>query len=118
MVTFGYFFPVGPKLKAFDKHMHILKGDTIVITCVVTAGDSPITFQWTKDGHPTHSLLGVDILQGNLYSSLLAISNVGRDHEGEYSCSAMNAVGVTSTTLQLKVDGNLHLLLKFPILHS
>lgn len=85
---------------------HIRSGDSVWITCIATEGDLPITFLWTKDGSSTAILTGINIVQGNVYSSLLGIAETSSEHNGKYSCSASNSAGVVSTALQLEVHGN------------
>lgn len=97
---------VGPKLKYFENKLKVLLGGSILLTCVVEEGDGPMSFQWTKDGDMENSLSGVDIWQTNIYSSILGISEANSGHTGIYSCTALNSVGVASTTVHLEVIGN------------
>lgn len=61
---------------------------------VVTATGSNLVYQWQKDG--------TDI--PGAVSSMFAIENVTRDHEGLYLCLVSNVAGsVTSTAVSLTV---------------
>lgn len=95
-----------PKLKPFERDLRVFPGDSVGLVCIAKEGDTPISFLWTKDGFPASSLLGVDIGQSNMYSSLLGISDAASGHTGIYSCTASNAVGLASTSVQLQVEGN------------
>lgn len=97
---------VAPKLKLFDKKIHVLSGDSVGLTCIAEAGDAPLSFLWTKDQSPTKSLPGLEVGQSNIYSSLLGISEATSNHSGTYSCTISNSVGIASTTVLLQVDGN------------
>lgn len=59
-----------------------------------------------KNGTSVSSLPRVNIVQVNMYTSTLGMSQVTPVHSGMYSCSATNSVGFANTTLQLKVHGN------------
>lgn len=95
-----------PKLRPLDKNLKVNSGDSVGITCSATAGDPPIIFQWTRNGSSTNSLSGVNVVQLNMYSSTLGISQATSNHTGRNSCLATNSVGFSSTTLLLEVHGN------------
>lgn len=61
--------------------------------CAVTDGDPPFKFVWLKDGK--------DIAEGNTYNihnidgytSTLTITQLGPEHNGNYTCKVSNAYG-------------------------
>lgn len=97
---------MAPKLKPFEATIHVLSGDSVGITCIAKEGDAPVSFIWTKDGIPVNSLLGMVIGQGNMFSSILGITEANANHSGLYSCIASNSVGVSSAAVHLEVAGN------------
>lgn len=102
-------FSVGPKLNPFASTLHFLSGKSIGLTCIVEEGDAPISFHWNKDGISASSLLGMDIVQSNAYSSLLWISEANSNHTGIYSCTATNSVGISRTIVTLEIDGDIYI---------
>ena len=60
--------------------------------CAVTDGDPPFKFMWLKDGK--------DIVESSTYSirnddyvSTLTITQLGPEHNGNYTCRVSNAYG-------------------------
>ncbi len=83
------------------------KGMRAHITCAVSQGDLPITFEWSKDGHEIPSDLSVSIRNVDRHASTLSIENVGSGHSGNYTCAATNRAMTVTYTAQLLVRGNL-----------
>lgn len=94
-----------PKLRPLEKNLDVHFGDSIGIACSAIEGDTPIIFQWTKDGYPANILPRVTIVQGNVYSSMSGISQATLEYSGKYSCQATNSVGLATTIMQLEVHG-------------
>ena len=63
------------------------------LTCKAT-GDSPITYQWERDGQ---------ILSGGIFSSLI-IPEVNPDHRGAYRCIASNNVNSVTSVSSNRVN--------------
>ncbi|ESO90668.1 hypothetical protein LOTGIDRAFT_163888 [Lottia gigantea] len=80
------------------------EGDRIMISCVVSSGDLPITIGWYKDNNPIPHDLGVVIQTIGPFSSLLSISDVSPRHNGNYTCYASNAAAYTNYTAPLHVQ--------------
>lgn len=82
----------------------VLEGDSAAFS-VSTSGDTPLTYQWQKDG---------DDLPGAT-SSYYSISSVASSDAGRYSCRITNAGGTIKTreaTLTVKEAGTLGLTAK------
>lgn len=86
----------------------LIEGVRTQVQCVIQAGDPPLSLKWLKDDEPIPVDLGIQITQ-DTYSSTLAISQVGREHTGKYSCVAANAAKSTRVTATLVVSGNVAL---------
>ncbi|PVD26143.1 hypothetical protein C0Q70_13812 [Pomacea canaliculata] len=80
------------------------QGDRIMLTCVISSGDLPITITWEKDGKPIPHDLGVMIQKHGDYSSMLSIADASPKHDGNYTCHANNAAASASYTAPLHVD--------------
>lgn len=80
-------------------------GKTLQISCLVMAGDEPITLQWYRD----HQLVtsDQDTIVNHLTTKVsnLLIPSVSLDHAGRYTCRASNIVGSAEFSSSLKVLG-------------
>lgn len=71
----------------------IIQGDKVIFTCSVKRSNPPPdSFTWQKD--KTH----IDSKQR------IVVENIQPEDRGKYTCSAKNAVGSGSKTLQLTVQ--------------
>ena len=97
--------PVAPKLApiAFPAGTHA--GMHAQVTCLVRAGDQPITVVWKKDGEPLKPQLDIQTSQLNEFTSVLMIANAQDEHTGNYTCLASNSARTTATTAMLSVTG-------------
>ena len=75
------------------------------VSCIVTQGDRPLTISWSFHGSNITSDLGITTMPTGPMGSLLMISSVGHKHRGSYTCKAVNAAGVRTQTVELKVNG-------------
>jgi hypothetical protein len=80
-------------------------GDTVSINCVLSGGDTPISVIWKLNGHPLSN--GEDIILEKRGKRIytLTIESVGKNHIGNYTCSAQNSAGTTEFVSELKVNG-------------
>ncbi|CAN7984984.1 unnamed protein product, partial [Ixodes hexagonus] len=87
---------------AFPKTL--AEGMQVVITCSVRSGDTPIKIWWLKDGVP-FSKTQLNIHEASLgdLGSNLVFNEVGRAHNGRYTCVAENDGGITNHTAELVV---------------
>lgn len=84
------------------------KGMRAHISCAVSQGDLPLTFQWFKDGQSLSSMkfAGANVVSYDGHSSSLSIDSVTSGHSGNYTCITTNEAGTASYTARLMVQGN------------
>jgi len=84
-------------------------GDYVQLTCIASRGATPILFEWWLDGRQVHDDGDDDVTQATVgeHTSLLLINRAGEGHAGNYSCRAINQVGVAERRSRLTVNGNL-----------
>ncbi|KAH6928079.1 hypothetical protein HPB50_011606 [Hyalomma asiaticum] len=92
-----------PKIQPFQLPARVKAGDKVIATCNLASGTPPVTFSWHKDGSDVTSF-SKDISYGSNIVSVLAISSVSLDSQGNYTCTATNTYGSDSHRVQLKVD--------------
>ena len=89
---------------SFDAGLRV--GDLVTATCVVRAGDSPLTLRWLRDDRPlppaSDDLVTRDT--GDRISVLL-IPHVRAAHVGRYTCEASNAAGTARVSATLVARG-------------
>lgn len=84
----------------------LTEGMQVILTCNVLSGDSPISFQWTKDGSPLNDqALGIDETRMGDLGSVLVFRDIDRKHTGNYSCIVKNNAGETRSTAEMTVKG-------------
>ncbi|XP_042142403.1 Down syndrome cell adhesion molecule homolog [Ixodes scapularis] len=93
-------------LNPFSFPKTLAEGMQVVITCSVRSGDTPIKIWWLKDGVP-FSKTQLNIHEASLgdLGSNLVFNEVGRAHNGRYTCVAENDGGITNHTAELVVFG-------------
>ncbi|XP_064480157.1 cell adhesion molecule Dscam1-like [Ornithodoros turicata] len=91
-------------LNPFSFPKTLAEGMQVVITCSVRSGDPPIKIWWLKDGVP-FSKTQLNIHESSLgdLGSNLVFNEVGRAHNGRYTCVAENDGGITNHTAELIV---------------
>ena len=82
------------------------EGSFAQVSCIATEGDEPMTISWTFHGSKISSDLGIITTPIGTRGSMLLISSVGYQHNGEYTCTAKNHAGQKSETTHLFVNGN------------
>ncbi|XP_022237135.1 Down syndrome cell adhesion molecule homolog [Limulus polyphemus] len=101
---------VAPAIDPFSFKSDLYEGSRAAVTCVVVAGDPPISMKWLKDGrqlndgdHGTSVYVADDG-----YVSTLTLNNLSRRNNGNYTCKASNSVGTDSSSAQLEVKAPPH----------
>ncbi|XP_077540886.1 cell adhesion molecule DSCAM-like [Haemaphysalis longicornis] len=95
--------PDAPKIQPFQLPARVKAGNKVSATCNLESGTPPVTFSWHKDGSDITSF-SKDISYASNIMSVLAIPSASLDSQGNYTCSASNAYGSDSHTVQLKVE--------------
>ena len=99
-------FLVPPKLVPLTFGRDVVdEGDFAQLSCIAMKGDEPMAISWSFHGQGLSSDLGIITTPIGGRGSMLVISRVGRDHNGNYTCSAKNSAGAISDTAVLKVNG-------------
>ena len=82
------------------------QGDFAQLSCIAMKGDEPLTLSWTFHGGQSGADPGIVTSPIGSRGSMLVISSVGRDHNGNYTCNARNEAGSASQTAVLRVNGS------------
>ena len=82
------------------------ENDLAQVTCIAPRGDEPMTVSWTFHGHNLTDGLGIMTTPIGGRGSNLLITRVGHRHSGVYTCTAKNAAGSRSESIELQVNGN------------
>ena len=61
--------------------------------CAVVDGDPPFQFVWLKDAKELAESSSLSIRRIDDYTSKLDITNLGPEHNGNYTCRASNTAG-------------------------
>lgn len=101
-----YYNPTAkPDIVPFSFPEDVESGKVLQISCLVTAGDEPITLQWYKDHEVVSSDHDTIINHLTTKVSNLLLPNVSSRHAGLYTCRASNIVGSSEFSSTLKVQG-------------
>lgn len=76
------------------------------MSCAISQGDLPVTFEWLKDGEVIPMEYGVVTRKYDDYTESLSIESVTSLHSGNFTCIARNRAGADAFTSQLLVRGN------------
>ncbi|XP_023220980.1 titin-like [Centruroides sculpturatus] len=94
-----------PKIKPFHFTSDVREGQRQQVTCTVTKGDSPFSFEWKKDNVDTKKFSGINIVDVAITdTSLLNIPSVQAEHIGNYTCIVSNSEGTDSYTAVLLMN--------------
>ncbi|XP_064487530.1 cell adhesion molecule Dscam2-like [Ornithodoros turicata] len=92
-----------PKITPFSFAKSIKPGGNARTTCLVEAGDNPMTFSWLRNGLDAATSRNVHIKSDTDYS-ILTIHPVGVFNVGNYTCIVKNKAGFDSYTAILDVE--------------
>ncbi|KAG8182730.1 hypothetical protein JTE90_026181 [Oedothorax gibbosus] len=83
-----------PVIKPFNFAGQLSEGLRTGVMCMVTDGDPPFNFEWSKDGRPLNTVhKGVSIQKMNDFTSFLTIEKLDADSNGNYTCRVSNTQG-------------------------
>ena len=105
--SFQFSILVAPQLVPLTFGRDVVdQGDFAQVSCIAMKGDEPMTISWTFHGQSGADPSIITTPIGNR-GSMLVISSVGKDHNGNYTCTAKNKAGTASDMAVLKVNGKL-----------
>ncbi|KAH6928693.1 hypothetical protein HPB50_018636 [Hyalomma asiaticum] len=97
------FRQVPPKIIAFHFRKTIKPGENARTTCLVEAGDAPMTFSWLRNGVDASLTKNVQVnTQADF--SILNVSPVDATSAGNFTCIVKNKAGFDSFTAYLDVE--------------
>ncbi|GAB6020998.1 Down syndrome cell adhesion molecule-like protein 1 [Chamberlinius hualienensis] len=98
------FLTVPPKVIPFSfLDDQFYKGMRSLVTCAISQGDQPLTFEWLKDGKAIPMNIGIVTRKYDQNTDSLSIENVDSRHSGNYTCIVRNQAGKAMHTAQLMV---------------
>ncbi|GFY12183.1 titin [Trichonephila clavipes] len=97
--------PGEPKIKSFHFSNELEMGMRESVRCNVLNGDPPFEFSWYKDGLPLKDARGISVRKTDEYDSILVISKVDADSNGNYTCKVSNSRGFDEKSAILSVKG-------------
>ncbi|XP_047472707.1 Down syndrome cell adhesion molecule-like protein Dscam2 isoform X6 [Penaeus chinensis] len=80
------------------------EGDLAQANCVLRKGDRPVAFVWKFNGLEIFNSDDTTIVSVGSRTSILTLDPVRAHHQGNYSCTAINAAGEAEVTVSLTVN--------------
>lgn len=77
------------------------------VFCVVVKGDPPFTFLWLKDNERLQENKHINIKLFDDFTSSLTITNLGPEHNGNYTCRVTNSAGYDEQVDTLSMKGSI-----------
>ncbi|KAM7308571.1 hypothetical protein ISCGN_012205 [Ixodes scapularis] len=97
---------VPPKIISFHFRKTIKPGENARTTCLVEAGDAPMTFSWLRNGVAASLTKNVHI-QSYADHSILNVNPADATSAGNFTCIVKNKAGFDSFTAYLDIEGKL-----------
>ncbi|CAH0555679.1 unnamed protein product [Brassicogethes aeneus] len=79
-------------------------GESIQVTCSISAGDLPVKFIWQLNGKNLEDFPEISITSVGKRTSILEIESVSYQHAANYTCKALNKAGESSFSTELQVN--------------
>lgn len=98
-------FLVPPRIVPFSFEEPIFAGQSIQVSCSITAGDSPIQIDWKFAGADVPQNFGIEVQSVGRRGSVLIFDSADSKHGGNYTCSATNVAGTVHYSATLNVHG-------------
>lgn len=101
-----------PIVKPFHFSGELRSGMRTVVLCAVIDGDAPFTFTWRKNGNKIKEGKDLNVRSVDDFTSTLILTNLGPEHNGNYSCRVSNAAGSDEQSNTLNMRGNVIFFIK------
>ncbi|XP_071040308.1 cell adhesion molecule Dscam1 isoform X2 [Parasteatoda tepidariorum] len=103
--TFRISIRTGPRISNFSFPHNLHEGMRTAVTCIIIAGDGPLSTTWFKDSSPldARDLDAILVYADENFVSTLTLKNLSYRHNGNYTCVARNDVSTTSHSAILTV---------------
>ncbi|XP_042294788.1 V-set and immunoglobulin domain-containing protein 8-like isoform X2 [Sceloporus undulatus] len=95
--------PSVPKCSITGK---VAVGHEVTLCCASEAGNSPLTYQWTKLADHLHGNLNPALTTQGLNPGDIVIKNLSYEHVGMYQCSVANKVGYAQCVLEITFEND------------
>lgn len=96
-----------PKVNPFHFSRELSVGMRTSVFCGVIQGDPPFNFLWYKDGEKIQENTYLNVKSFDDFTSSLTVTNLGPEHNGNYTCRVTNAAGFDEQSDVLSMKGNL-----------
>lgn len=94
-----------PRIKAFQFSGDLTDGMRAVVTCSVISGNPPFSFTWMKDNSEIKGNQDFMIRTIEDISSVLVITKLGPQSNGNYTCRVSNREGIDEHSDSLLMKG-------------
>lgn len=92
--SYPYIGESRPEIKPFNFSGGLRMGKRTSVICAVIDGDPPFKFMWLKDGKTLSESSSVTIRTIDDFTSNLALTNLGPESNGNYTCRVSNQAGM------------------------
>lgn len=99
-----------PLIKPFNFSGMLKIGKRTSVTCAVTDGDPPFKFTWLKNGKELSESSSIILRLIDDYTSNLALTNLGPDSNGNYTCRVSNSAGTDQHSDVLLMKSKIYVL--------
>lgn len=99
-----------PELNPFKFSGTLSAGKRVAVNCAVIDGEPPFVFEWYRDGIPVKSGPSIVIKSIDDFNTNIAITNLGPEHNGNYTCRVSNVHGKDEQWDTLFMKGSMHAL--------
>lgn len=95
-----------PEIKPFIFSGALKTGKRTSVMCAIVDGDPPFHFMWLKDGKELTESSSLNIHRIDEYTSKIDITNLGPEHNGNYTCRVSNTAGSDQHSEMLLMRSN------------
>ncbi|CAN7943610.1 unnamed protein product, partial [Ixodes hexagonus] len=94
-----------PKIQPFSFPTNPALGKDVAVSCFVTEGQQPLTFQWFKNDRRIHTNAKLSTELVAVKMTTLTVHKISAEDIGNYTCRVSNAAGSDVFTSELFVTG-------------